>query len=393
MLTKKINFSKLKGKKVLLRIDTNSAIYKRKVISGPRFEAHAKTIKLLSKYGAKIIVLAHQGRPGNKDYLVNLSQHAKILKKLSGVNVKYVDGLFEKNVLKKVEGLKEGNAILLKNVRSYKDEIKVDNPKNKFFNFSKNFDMYVNDAFSICHRSQGSIIIPPKVIPSYPGPVISQEILGIDKFNLHKDKKLAILLGGAKIGDYSCLFKKFKNKDSIFLLGGVPGNLFLSEKGAQFGYEEKWMKEQGHFEDFKKIKKIISPKSKKLILPEDFAVKEKGRKEISLNDLPENKKIMDIGKGTIEKFKKEISNVDAILVKGPMGFSEMPGFEKGTVEVLKEIAKRTKQKKLYSLVGGGHSTTTIEKFNISGFSHLSLSGGALIKYVCGEKLPGLEALK
>lgn len=390
---KKIMPSLLKGKKVLLRLDLNSAVYKNKIIPNPRFIEHAKTLKFLSKSGAKITILAHQGRKGDKDYLKNLSQHAKLLQKLSKVKVKYVNGLFEKTSINEINKLKSGQAILLRNVRSYEDELNPNKKNNRFINFSKNFDLYINDAFSICHRNQSSITIPPKAIPSFAGPVLLKEINGADKFKSYENKKLIISLGGEKVSDYFPLFKKFAKKDTKFILGGVLANLFLQDKGVNFGYESLWMKENNYRKPFRKIKELISTKSKKLLLPQDFAVKETKRKEISIKDLPTNKKIKDIGKKTINDFKEVIKKADAILVKGPMGFSEIPGFEIGTVEILKEIAKRTKQKKLYSLIGGGHSTTTIEKFKIKGFSHISLSGGALIKYLCGEKLPGLEVLK
>lgn len=390
---KKISPLLLKGKKVLLRLDLNSAVYKNKVLINPRIKAHAKTVKWLSENGAKTIILAHQGRKNDKDYLENLNQHAKLLSAFSKIKVDYVNDLFGSLAKKRINSLEGGEAILLKNVRAYKDEINLKLKTNKFINFSKQFDLYINDAFSVCHRNQGSIIIPSKFLPSFAGPVLYAEVNSLKKFITKSKNNLLISLGGEKVSDYISLLNVFGRAKTKFILGGVLANLFLMDKGFDFGYESKWLKKNNYVKKFYDLKQGIYNKKLNLILPKDFAINKNGRKEVILSSLPINKKIMDIGERTIKEFKKEIKKAKVVLVKGPMGFSEVPGFEKGTVEVLKEIAKRTKEKKLYSLIGGGHSTTTLEKYNIKGFSHVSLSGGALIRYISGEKLPGLEVLK
>jgi phosphoglycerate kinase len=142
------------------------------------------------------------------------------------------------------------------------------------------------------------------------------------------------------------------------------------------------------------LKNILKNYSKQIVLPVDFALKGKKRKEILLNDAPFYKKIFDVGKQSVELFKQELHNVDVIFMKGPLGFSEFREFKYGTVEILEEISRLTKQKKIFSLLGGGHLTTTIEHYHLPRtFSYVSNSGGALIAYVAGENLPGIAALE
>lgn len=387
----KISF---KNKKILLRIDINSALNQNKPLLEPRFIAHAKTVRMLSKEGAKVVILAHQGRKGAKDFLPSLNEHTKILEKISKVKIKYVDDLFGKTAEKEISKMKEGEVILLRNVRNFNDEENVNEKKNRYFKFSKNFDLYINDQFSTSHRNQGSIVIPPRVIRGYAGPVLEKEFLALKKFKEKENKKLLLILGGEKIEDYFSLFKFLDKKNTKMVTGGVLGNLILSEKGINLGYEKKWLKEKKYFEKFSKVKKILKKYESKIKVPEDFAIEKNGRKEVLVKNLPVNKKILDIGSISIKNFKEEIKKAQVVLMKGPLGFSEKKGFEKGTLEILKEISKETKKRKVYSLIGGGHLTTAIEEYKLkSNFSHVSLSGGAMIEFLAGEKLPGLEALK
>ena len=384
----------IKGKRILLRIDINAAVYKGKPLDEPRFKAHAETISFLSRKGGKVVVIAHQGRKGGKDFIANLKEHAKILEKYSKRKIRYVDDLFGNKSLNKIQKMKNGEVVLLRNTRDYSDEKDLNNKKNRFIEFSKNFDIYVNDAFSVSHRAQASLVIPPRIIPSYAGPVLYEEFSSLKKFKEKEHKKMLLIFGGAKIEDYTPLIEKVKNKKTTIVAGGVLGDLILCNTGVRLGYEEQWLRKEGHFKLLKKIKKILDKNKKKIFPPIDVAVKKRQRKEISIGEFPNKEKIMDIGSKTIKLFKEKIKDSEVVLMKGPLGFSEIPRFQKGTVEILKEISRETKKGKIYSLIGGGHLTTTIQKEKIkNNFSHISLSGGALIMFLSGGKLPGLEAIK
>lgn len=395
MKLKTIDDLDFSGKLVLLRIDINSPVVKGKVEDNPRFETSAETIEELIDEKARIVVLAHQGRRGDRDF-IELRQHANILSKYVKKQVRYIDGLFEESALKEIIELEPGEAILMKNVREYEDEVVLKN--NRFYGFAEGFDIYVNDAFSVSHRNQGSIVIPPKIIPSCIGRSFEKEINALDNFNVNNKGRGIYLLGGQKVDDYIPLFNVLDNENNKILASGVLANLILIANGRDLGYENKWMEEKGYDKLLPKLKGIYERYSGKIILPVDFAVGdpdiEKAKRcEINLEDFPVNSKIWDIGRKTTELFKEEMKDAKVIFMKGPLGYSEVKDFSYSTVEILKEISKLSK-KGSFSLLGGGHLTTTAEKYKIpNNFNYVSLSGGALIAYISGEKLPGIEALE
>ena len=383
----------VKGKTVLLRIDINSPVVNGKVLDNPRFEASSKTIRYLLKNNAKITIIAHQGRKDSKDFLP-LQQHARILSKYTKHNVRYISDLFGDKAKKEINDLKAGESIILKNVREYEDEINIKSKNNRYIKFCKLFDFYVNEAFSVSHREQGSIILPPRYLKSAAGLEFESEIKTLEKFK-NKNKRSVFILGGSKVEDYFSLFNFLKNKNNKILAAGVLANLFLIAKGYDLGYENKWIKDNNYIKLVPKLKLIYNKYRNQIFLPIDFGLfGDNGRRlDKNLKQIPFKYKIYDIGKETLALFKQKLNNIDYIFMKGPLGFSEIPEFSYPTVDILKYIAILTKREKIFSLIGGGHLTTTIKNYNIpKNFSYVSLSGGALIKYISGEKLPGIAAL-
>jgi len=390
-MIKRMGDFNFKDKLVLLRVDINSPVVNKKIIDNPRLKEAAATIKYLIDNKAKVVILAHQGRKRDSDFL-DLRQHAELLSKHSGKEVRYVDGLFEDSALEKIDKLEFGQALLMKNTRVYDDETKME--KSRFYSFSDLFDIYVNDAFSVCHRNQGSIVIPPKEIPSCVGLNMEKELNVLSRFDLDKKEKVVYLVGGAKIEDYFPVFNVLKNKEAKVLASGILANLILVSIGKDLGYENKWLDEKNYLSFEDKLKEIHEEHKSQLMLPIDFAIDKDCRKEISLNDMPTDRKIWDVGHKTVELYKKEIEKAKIIFMKGPLGYSEIEKFSYGTVEILKLISKLTKEGKCFSLLGGGHLSTAIDEYKIpNNFSHISTSGGALIAYISGEKLPGIEALE
>ncbi len=395
MKLKTLSQTNVKNKLVLLRIDINSPVVKRKILDNPRFKAISPTIKYLIKKNAKITILAHQGRKGDKDF-ASLKKHAKLLSKHVGKKIKYINYLFEDKAKDKILSLKPGRAILLKNVRAYKDEDEIKNKKNSYKEFCKLFDIYINDAFSVSHRAQGSIVLPPKYLPSIIGLELEKEIDILEKFMKEKSKNKIFILGGSKVEDYLPLFKFLKDKRNKILAAGVLANLFLTVKGHNLGYESKWLEDNNYLLLIPSLKKIYNKHHNQIILPVDFGlITEKERRlDISLDQAPFKYKICDISNETIKLFKNYLDKASYILIKGPLGFSEIAEFSHPTIEILKYISNLTRKNNILSLIGGGHLTTTIEKYHIpNNFSHISTAGGALIKYLSGEKLPGLKALE
>lgn len=366
----------LQGKKILLRVDLNSGISKGKIVESPRIKAHSDTIKFLLSKKAKVVVVAHQGLQ-NED-CETLKQHSKLLNKY--VKVKFVNEIVGKKAWSAISSMKNGEALLLENVRFLKDEYSH-STNSTFVNFIKEagFDYYVNDAFSVSHRNHASIVAFPKIFPSAMGLVFEKELKNAERLK-SKLKNCLFIIGGAKYND---LLPLLKNKK--ILVSGKLGNLLLISRGFNLGKENK-----NFGKDVKLLRKLKNYPG--IIAPIDLAINVNGkRKEISINEFPQNYPVEDIGQETIEIFKEEISKSKAVFFKGSPGLFQRKGFENGTREILNAIANSP----AFSVVAGGQGSDAIKKFKIPKrkFSYISLSGGSLVAYLAGEKLPGLEALK
>lgn len=376
------------NKRVLLRLDLNSPIEKGKVKLSPRLIKHSKTIKELSKKNAKTCIIAHQGRPGGEDFF-DLKQHARLLSNETGLNVKYVDDIYGDKALNAINKLKNKEVILLKNIRSCSEEFSNARNNKLLKTLSKVFDIFVQDALSILHREHASIIGFPKRLPSYIGRILEEEINALKKLNV---KNAVYVLGGAKPSDHLDLLKYVLKEDKAkrILTTGVLGEAFLIAKGIDLGKKTEYIDELVESKVIPELKKLIKKYPKKIETPIDSAIKDKKRIEITLKDLPSRKNMFDIGKNTIKNYKKIIENSNTVFMKGTPGKYLDKEFMLGTKEILKAVSKAK-----FSFVGGGDTTTAMRMLNISErkYSYVSLSGGALLMYLAGKKLPGLEVLK
>ncbi|MBL7169597.1 MAG: phosphoglycerate kinase [Candidatus Aenigmarchaeota archaeon] len=391
-----------KGKTVLLRVDINSPVSEKgKVEISDRSIAAAKTIRELAIKKAKVVVLAHQGRKGDPDF-IPLKQHARILTRYSRKKVKFVNDIAGEKAVKKIKSLKNGQIILLNNVRLLPDETEKKSAEQHTQSelvrvLAPLADVFVNDAFSAAHRSQASTIGFIPLLPSLVGRTMEMEVGSIEKvFGRMKISKHDIfVLGGAKPDEPLEIMECMLGKGTLetVLVDGVIGLLFLVANGYDLGDPTvDFLKEKGYIEYLPQVKKILKKYKKKVVIPLDVAVEvNKKRKEFSVEELPVNYQIMDIGTKTIEKYIRIIKQSKNIVMKGPAGVYEKKGFGIGTKIILKAV----KNSGSVSLVGGGHTLSAISKFKISknGFSHVSLGGGALIIYLSGKKLPALEALR
>ncbi len=372
---KTIDDFNFKNKRVLLRVDLNSEIINKRVLLNERIIEHSKTINELKRKKAKIVILAHQSRPDSSDF-TSLKQHSKLLNKYT--KVKFINSIIDKKAIKKIKSLKPGEALLLENVRFLKEEFTPSLNNKLVKTLSPLFDVYINDAFSVSHRAQTSIVSFPKILPHCIGRVMEKELHAIKKIS---SKNTLYILGGAKPEENILLM----NKKNIITCG-LFGQLCLIARGFNFGKQNKYLKKK--FFILKDLKKKL--KSQKT--PVDFAVEiNHKRKELKLKDFPSNYLIYDIGKETIKQYIKEIKKAKSIFMKGTAGDCSKKQFCKGTYEILKAI----ESSKAFSLIGGGSlSEATRElRINKKNLGYISLSGGALIEYIAGKKLPGLEALR
>lgn len=389
---KTLNDFKLKGKRVLIRLDLNSSIIKNKVELSMRFKEHAKTIIELVKKQAKIVILAHQGKKGEKEYLESLEQHAKILSKLIKKKVIYTNDLFGDKAINSINSLKNSEVLLLKNTRSWDGETQKLTPEEHSKSelvqrLSPYFDLFIQDALSVCHRSHASVVGFAYILPSCVGRVLQKELENLEKVNGKLKRPFTLILGGLKLEDYYGIMRKYigsKQVDNILTTGAVSliGEL---AKGTKLGKQEEFLEKKDLIKEIPNLRAYLD----KIELPIDYAINVKNkRKEILVKDLPSNYAILDIGTKTIKNYVKIIKKSKTIFIKGSSGNYEKKGFEKGTKVILQEIGKT----KAFSLIGGGDTTTAIQKYKIKNLKNISLSGGALLEYLANKKLPGIEVL-
>jgi phosphoglycerate kinase len=392
----------LKGKTILLRADLNSPYNReeKKIEDCERVREHAKTVKFLIEKSAKVVILSHQGRKGDEDF-TNLEQHAELLSKHLGQKVKFVDDVVGERALSEIKKLKEGEAILLDNVRFLDEETQEKSPeehsKGKLVQtLAPLADFFVQDAFSASHRSHASIVGFSPVLPTIAGKVMEKELKSVEKA-LEALGINVFILGGAKPEDCLDIMEfLFKNRPECIekvLACGTVGEIFLAAKGYNLGIPTlKFFEQKGFMKLIPQARRLLENYELEIEIPTDVAVEENGkRKEINLKELPAESLILDIGSETIQRYLEIIRNARTIVVKGPAGVYEKVGFEIGT----REILEATADSKAFTLIGGGDTGLAIEKLGIEKekFSYISLGGGALITYLAGKPMPGIEALK
>jgi len=304
------------GKTALVRADLNSDFAESKILMSERIKASAITINELKDANAKVVVIAHQGRKGDDDF-TSLRQHSIFLNKFT--KIKFIEDTIGPKAKSAIENLEEGEAILLENIRGIDDELRPEKEENneivKFF--IGLIDIYVNDAFSVCHREQASITLLPKYIQSCAGRLLEKEVDALEKINI---EDCLYILGGAKPEDNIKLLKGNK-----VLACGLFGQLCLIAKGTDLGAQSEYLKKT--IKDFNKIVKIVKSKLKNVEMPIDFAVKKNGkREELLLGEFPSEYEIFDIGEQTQKRFINEIKKANAIYMKGPAGYCADPQF-------------------------------------------------------------------
>lgn len=387
---REIEHFEVSGKRIVKRVDINSPIdEKGDIVINPRIRRHAQSIKELSDRGAKVIVTAHQGRKGDEDFL-SLEKHAGMIAGLTGKNVRFVPGTSGERVEKEIAGMKPGDILVLENTRMWENEEKdiQENPLTKVL--AKNTDIYLLDAMSVAHREHASVVGLTKYVKSGVGFVLRNELTALQKM---EGGEVLLIIGGGKAKDSLRIMGSWlaSGKASRVLLGGTVAVLFIYADGYRNEASKKYLEEEGLMAFVPEAKELLEKYRDRVFVPEDVALNLEGRRVESRVDALGEGPIFDIGEETIEKYSEEIFNTKKILINGPMGVYEMPNFETGTRKVLEAIA----ESEAFSLVGGGHTISAIEKFKIpeEKFGYVSLSGKALIQYLSGKELPALKALK
>ena len=391
----------VKDKVVLVRVDFNSEVdlKTKKVTSDVRIRAHGEsTIKDLSEKGAKVVILAHQGRKGEPDF-IPMKQHAKILEKIINKPVSFVDDLFSEKAQNAIKNLKSGQILVLDNVRGFDGETKKGTPEEHaktdlVRNLAPLADLFVNDAFAAAHRAHVSMVGFTAVLPSAAGRIMERELKSLSKALENPEKPCLFIMGGAKADD-SLEISKYvlsKNIADTVIVGGVTSQVFLAAKGYNLGEKNMaFLAKKKVVDLIPGIRELIQMYPKRIATPEDLGLDVNGqRKEISINELPTEYSIFDVGAKTIDKYNQLIKEAKSIVLSGPMGVYEKKEFAVGTKKIFEEIANSN----AFSLAGGGHTISALKQFGLSDkISYISTAGGALIEFLMGKKLPCVVALE
>lgn len=388
------------GQRVLVRLDLNSPVENGVVQDNRRFSRHAETIRELLAEDHRVVVLSHQGRPGDDDF-VSLEQHTEILSEHVDQEISFVDETLGPDALGAIRDLEPGSALMLENVRMTDDELPEKSPEahadSEFVRtLTPEFDAYVDDAYSAAHRSHASLVGFPELLPAYAGRVMEAEYTANSAIaNREFDGDVVMVLGGAKSGDVIEVMTALVDRVDRFLLGGVTGELFLRAAGYPVGYDlegmdlydEQWERTHGE------IERLLSEYDEKIQLPVDVAYENGSgeRAEITIDDIEEkDTAFLDIGSGTVTAYHPLIAGSAAVFVKGALGMFEDERFSDGTVGILHTIEECG----CFSVVGGGDTSRAIGMYGLSeeNFSHVSIAGGAYIYALTGRPLPGVEAL-
>jgi len=391
----------VKDKVVLVRVDFNSEVdlKTKKVTSDVRIRAHGEsTIKDLAEKGAKVVILAHQGRKGEPDF-IPMKQHAEILEKIINKPVNFVDDLFSEKAQSAIKNMKSGQILVLDNVRGFDGETKKGTPEEHsktelVRNLAPLADLFVNDAFAAAHRAHVSMVGFTAVLPSAAGRIMERELKSLSKALENPEKPCLFIMGGAKADD-SLEISKYVLSNNIadtVIAGGVTSQVFLAAKGYNLGKKNMaFLAKKKVVDLIPGIRDLIQMYPKGIATPEDLALDMNGqRKEISITELPTEYSIFDVGAKTIDKYNQLIKEAKSIVLSGPMGVYEKKEFSIGTKKIFEEIANSD----AFSLAGGGHTISALKQFGLSDkISYISTAGGALIEFLMGKKLPCVVALE
>ncbi len=388
------------GKTVLVRVDINTSLDESGTPQmSERIEAAGETLKELAEKGAKTVVLAHQGRAGDEEF-ASLQHHAKLLSESMGREVKFIDDIFGPAARRATSELEPGDILLLENVRFLAEETLSVGVKEHAKSFlvrklSPLVDIFVNDAFSAAHRAQASLVGFTESTPKALGRTIEREVISLSRAMESPEKPCVYILGGLKPEEAFKVMAHGLSSGSIStaITCGVIGRICLLAKGVDTGPEDQqFFKKKGFLDFVSTAEELVGRFGNKVMTPVDVAALKDGKRvEIDTGDLPTDLEIFDIGSKTVDECRKVLISAKTIVMNGPAGVYEDPLFEIGTRGILQAVA----DSEAFSLMGGGHTLTAMEKlgFPKDRYSYVSLAGGALISYLGGEAMPALDAMR
>ena len=396
----------IEGKTIILRIDINSSVNPEtgKILDNTRIKRHADTVKELSEKKAKVVILAHQSRPGKLDF-VSLKEHAKMMTEIINLDIQFIPDIYGSKAINSIQKLKNSDIIMLENVRFDKEEIKLNKFENDNFEkqnksrmvktLSPLADLFVNDAFAAAHRCQPSLVGFAEELPAIAGRVMQRELDFLGKAIASGPQPRIAILGGSKAADSVSISEYFLKKGVDYVLtGGVVANIFLLAAGIDIG-ESSTTFVKKNIPDYdniiNKAKDLVKKYGNRIVYPKDVALNKEGRRfGIPIGSLPTEYPIHDIGLNTLVNYIEHIRKAGTIIANGPMGVFEDAEFAVGTREIFAEIA----QNQNMTVVGGGETAMAFNQMGLtSKIEHVSTGGGACIAFMADETMPALEAMR
>lgn len=387
----------LSGKSVLVRSDFNVPLDADKNITDDgRIRAALPTLKLLLDAGAKVIVVAHLGRPKGKvnpDY--SLAPVAKRLEELAGVKVILASDTVGEGAKAAVAEAKPGEIVLLENVRFNAAETSKDDAEREAFakELASLADVFVSDGFGVVHRKQASVYDVAKLLPAATGLLVAKEIESLGKAVNNPERPYVVVLGGSKVSDKLGVIANLLSKADKLIVGGGMAYTFLAAKGYEVGTS---LLEKDQIDTVKGYIETAEKNGVELLLPVDTVVApyfgaDAPATVVPSTEIPADQMGLDIGPKTRELFADAIKSAKTVVWNGPMGVFEFPAFAEGT----KAVAKAMSESDAFSVIGGGDSASAVRNlgFDESTFSHISTGGGASLELLEGKVLPGIAVLE
>lgn len=387
----------IKGKRALVRVDINVPLDENKnVTDDTRIQAILPTVRFLQEKGAKVILMAHLGRPkGEANPEFSLAPVAKKLSEVLGEDVLFVSTPVGQGAEKDLEALQDGKVALLENIRYYKAEEAKDDDMTFANELAKLGDFYVNDAFGAAHRNHTSTAKLAKVLkPAVSGLLMEKEIRCLSQALDNPQRPFTAVVGGAKVSSKIGVLENLLDKVDNMIIGGGMAYTFVKANGGKIGNS---ICEDDQMETAKAIEAKAKEKGVNLVMATDVLAADDfsgngTNKVVPVNEIPDGFEGVDAGPETQKAFEAVIKSSKTILMNGPVGAFENPKFAEGTKDILKAIVEATKNGAI-SVIGGGDSVSAAKKFcKAEDFTHVSTGGGASLEFIEGKVLPGVEAL-
>ncbi len=393
----------LRGRTVIVRLDINSPVNPTdgSFLDITRFRSSLPTLREL--VGSKLVILAHQSRPGKADYMT-MREHARVLGRLLNRPVKYVDDLIGSRAQREIRTMEVGEVLVLENTRMYAEEVALKGRSieelgrtHMVRNLANAVDVFVTDAFAAAHRAQPSLVGFSQRLPCLAGRLFAKEIDGVSRALGAGERPVVVILGGTKADDSVSVAGNVLETGGadLVLTGGVVANVFMAASGVDIGEVNMRVIEREAGDPrplLDHAKKVLDTHGDKVLMPVDVAQKteEGNRVRARLEEMDNSLPILDLGVDSVVAYIRAIKKAKTVVCNGPMGMFEEDAFAFGTREVFSEIGRVSG----YTLLGGGHTGVLARRLGLDQVaSHISTGGGALIQFLSGGEMPGIEALK